>query len=166
MKNQQWQLGPETVIVSRNKKKGEGGGERERLQGKLSLVIKQLVNLEVKRNYKNKCSREGSSRPPLRGARCRSGSAVLTPGGAAGSRARLGPAGTAEGQRPERQPSAGTATATALRDGHGQRHFGGFSMRAGELASKTLGFAFHVSVLQNVKVFFGKQALYFGTVGG
>lgn len=33
MKNQQWQLGPETVIVSRNKK-GEGGGERERLQGK------------------------------------------------------------------------------------------------------------------------------------
>lgn len=50
MKNQQWQLGPETLIVSRNKKKGEGGGERERLQGKLSLVIKQLVNLEVKRN--------------------------------------------------------------------------------------------------------------------
>lgn len=49
MKNQQWQLGPETVIVLRNKK-GEGGGERERLQGKLSPVIKQLVNLQVKRN--------------------------------------------------------------------------------------------------------------------
>lgn len=56
MKNQQWQLGPETLIVSRNKKEGKG----ERLQGKLSLVIKQLVNLQVKRNYKNKSSRETS----------------------------------------------------------------------------------------------------------
>lgn len=49
MKNQQWQLGPGTVIVLKNKK-GGGGGQRERLQGKLSLVIKQLVNLQVKRN--------------------------------------------------------------------------------------------------------------------
>ena len=52
MKNQQWQLGPETLIVSRNKKEGNRGGEEEekRLQGSCTLVIKQLVNLQVKRN--------------------------------------------------------------------------------------------------------------------
>ena len=50
MKNQQWQLGPETLIVSRNKKEGNRGGEEEekRLQGSSTLVIKQLVNLQVK----------------------------------------------------------------------------------------------------------------------
>lgn len=30
MKNQQWQLGPETLIVSRNKKEGNRGGEGKR----------------------------------------------------------------------------------------------------------------------------------------
>lgn len=37
MKNQQWQLGPETLIVSRNKKEGNRGGEEKekRLQGSL-----------------------------------------------------------------------------------------------------------------------------------
>lgn len=52
MKNQQWQLGPETLIVPRNKKEGNRGGEEKekRLQGSCALVIKQLVNLQVKRN--------------------------------------------------------------------------------------------------------------------
>lgn len=50
MKNQQWQLGPETLIVSRNKKGGvHGGGEgkKKRPQVSLALAIKQLVNLQV-----------------------------------------------------------------------------------------------------------------------
>lgn len=42
----------------------------------------------------------------------------------------------------------------------------GFSMKSGKLAIKTLGFVFLVSVLQEVKVFFGKQTLYFVPVGG
>lgn len=50
MKNQQWQLGPETLIVSRNKKEGctgEGEEKEKRPQVSLALAIKQLVNLQV-----------------------------------------------------------------------------------------------------------------------
>lgn len=39
-------------------------------------------------------------------------------------------------------------------------------MKNRKLANETLDFVFHVLVLQEVKVFFGKQILYLVPVGG